>query len=258
MNTLAAKAIAASTTGTSTSSLTTGSSATSTTGKAISSSSTGTSATSKFGKDTFLNLLVAQLKNQDPLKPMDSTAFVAQLAQFSSLEAQQNTNTKLDSLLTYQTSIQNTLLSNFIGKQVSFSGSSVNLATTADISYTPAADAASVTLTISDSSGKVVRTVSLGAQTSGAKSYTWNGKDSNGNTLSDGTYTVSFSAADSSGAFVAVATKSKGTVTGISYDGSTTYLVLDSGTKIKPGDITEIKAGTGSTTTTTTSTTGGV
>lgn len=214
-------------------------------------SATGAVATKTLGKEQFLQLLVTQLKNQDPLNPMDSQAFVSQLAQFSSLEAQQNTNTKLDSLLTYQSSIQNTIVSNLIGKEVAYSGSSVSLATTADISYTPAADAASVTLTISDSNGEVVRTVTLGEQTSGEKTYTWDGKDSSGNKLSDGAYTVSFSAADSSGASVDVTTKSKGTVTGISYDGSSTYLVLDSGAKIQIGDVTEIKAtGTGSTTTT--------
>lgn len=213
--------------------------------------STGTSATKSLGKDQFLQLLVTQLKNQDPLNPMDSQAFVSQLAQFSSLEAQQNTNTKLDSLLTYQSTMQNTIVSNLIGKEVAYSGSSVSLATTADISYTPSADAANVTLTIADSSGATVRTVTLGEQTSGEKTYTWDGKDASGKKLSDGAYTVSFSASDSSGASVDVTTKSKGTVTGISYDGSSTYLVLDSGVKIQVGDITEIKAtGTGSTTTT--------
>lgn len=253
MNVLSAASSLASRTrkSTSTDSSTTGTSATSTTGTSTGSSTTGTSVDSAFSKDTFLMLLVAQLKNQDPLNPMDSTAFVSQLAQFSSLEAQQNANTKLDSLLTYQSTMQNTLISNLIGKEVSYSGSSVNLATTADISYTPSADATKVTLTISDSSGKVVRTVTLGEQTSGEKTYTWDGKDSSGNKLSDGTYSSSFSAVDSSGSSVSVTTKSKGTVTGISYDGSTTYLVLGSGTKIQFGDITEINAvGTGSATTT--------
>lgn len=217
-----------------------------------STTSTGTTAAKSLGKDQFLQLLVTQLKNQDPLNPMDSQAFVSQLAQFSSLEAQQNTNTKLDSLLTYQSSIQNTIVSNLIGKEVSYSGSSVSLATTADISYTPSADATNVTLTISDSSGATVRTVTLGEQTSGEKTYTWDGKDASGKKLSDGAYTVSFSASDSSGASVDVTTKSKGTVTGISYDGSSTYLVLDSGAKIQIGDVTEINAvETGSTTTTT-------
>lgn len=200
-----------------------------------------TSSTKSLGKDEFLKLLVTQLKNQNPLNPMDSSAFVAQLAQFSSLEQLTNTNSKLDSLLTYQNSLQNTLLSNLIGKKVTFSGSSVNLSgSTAAINYNLSGDAKDVKISISDSSGKVVRELDLGTLTSGDKTYSWDGKDANGNTLSDGQYTIAMTATDASGNSVDVTTKAQGTVTGITYDGTNTYLVVDGTTKIKVGDLKAI------------------
>ena len=72
------------------------------------------------GKDEFLKLFVTQLKNQDPLNPMDSTEFTSQLAQFSSLEQLTNINTGITSLLAYQDSLQNASAANLIGKQVGF------------------------------------------------------------------------------------------------------------------------------------------
>ena len=74
-----------------------------TTVSAVSSNTTSgnaATATANLDYNSFLKLLIAQLKNQDPTKPMDSTAFVSQLASFSQVEQSVNTNTKLDSLLT--------------------------------------------------------------------------------------------------------------------------------------------------------------
>jgi len=72
----------------------------------------------ELGKDDFLRLFTTQLKAQDPLNPMDSTQFTAQLAQFSSLEQLTNINTQLTSLLQFQSSQQNATATGLIGKQV--------------------------------------------------------------------------------------------------------------------------------------------
>ncbi len=74
--------------------------------------------TGTLDKNTFLQLFTTQLRNQDPLNPMDATAFTAQLAQFSSLEQLYNVNTNLNNLVTSQNSIQNGMLVNLIGKTV--------------------------------------------------------------------------------------------------------------------------------------------
>ena len=70
------------------------------------------------GKDEFLKLFTNQLKNQDPMKPMDSSAFTAQLAQFSSLEQLFNINNGLEQLLSFQSSLNNSMVAGFIGKTV--------------------------------------------------------------------------------------------------------------------------------------------
>ncbi len=73
----------------------------------------------ELGKDAFLKILLAQMRNQDPLKPADSTAMIAQLAQFSSLEQMQNLNNKIDQLLGVQLLGE---LSGLVGQVVTFSG----------------------------------------------------------------------------------------------------------------------------------------
>lgn len=221
----------------------------------ISTTSTGSAATKSsassqtnssdktLGKEDFLKLLVAQLQHQDPLNPMDSTDFTSQLAQFSSLEQLANISSQMKNLLLYQNSIQNTMAVNLIGKDVTFSGDTINLQGTADISYTVSSDASAVSVSVYDSNGKLVRKINLGKIAAGENSYTWDGKDSDGNKLSDGQYSVKISAVDSSGNTVTASTKSEGTVTGITYDNGVTYLVIDGKTKIQLGDITEINKG---------------
>jgi flagellar basal-body rod modification protein FlgD len=78
--------------------------------------------TDVLSKDDFLKLFVTQLRYQNPLDPMNNTEFTSQLAQFSSLEQLQNMNTQMNNLLLSQNSLQNTMISNLIGKQVKISG----------------------------------------------------------------------------------------------------------------------------------------
>src|SRR3954465_6739102 len=78
-------------------------------------------------KNAFLKLLVAQMKNQDPLKPMDNTDFVAQLAQFSNLEQVMGINTRLDTLAAQGQGTQNTQIAGLVGKTVTLNGRSVTL-----------------------------------------------------------------------------------------------------------------------------------
>src|SRR5512140_3140493 len=99
------------------------------------SSTTQTSANSlvsasqqSLGKQDFLKLLIAQLKNQDPLKPQDDSAFVAQLAQFSGLEQQMQTNTSLSQITTQLQGQSNAQLASLVGKTATVNGSTVSLA----------------------------------------------------------------------------------------------------------------------------------
>jgi flagellar basal-body rod modification protein FlgD len=192
------------------------------------------------GKDDFLKLFTTQLRYQDPLNPMDSTEFTSQLAQFSSLEQLTNINEQMSNLVLFQNSLQNTLTTNLIGRKVKVDGADINLTDTAEINYTLSGDASEVKISISDSSGKIVREVNLGTQTAGNQNYVWDGKDSNGITLPEGKYTINVDAYDAGGNTVEATTSIYGTVTGITFENNTTYLIIDGTTKIQLSDIKEI------------------
>jgi flagellar basal-body rod modification protein FlgD len=215
-------------------------------GYTYSSTSTDTTATNTttMSKDDFLRLFVAQLKAQDPLNPMDSTEFTSQLAQFSSLEQLTNLNSSLTDLLDSQASLQNTMAAGYLGKTVTYAGNTVSFdGSQADLAYNLAADAAGVTVTITDSAGNVVRTDAIAGQSAGTQGYTWNGTDQNGNALPAGQYTFTVSAVDSSGKSVDVTTYTSGTVTGVSFQNNTTYLSIDGSTTLTLNDILEIQGG---------------
>src|SRR5450755_1186277 len=116
---------------------------------------------STLGEQDFLKLLVAQLKNQDPLAPQDNTQFVSQLAQFSSLQAAMGTNTRLDTITSQNQGSANTAVIGLIGKQATVKGSLVTASgsgTAVPVNFTLAAATDSTNVSIQDSSGKVVRT----------------------------------------------------------------------------------------------------
>jgi len=211
---------------------------------AITSSDTSSTQTTNslqsLGEDDFLKLFVTQLQYQDPLSPMDSTGFTSQLAQFSSLEQLTNINTAIGNLASSQALTQNALAAGLIGKNVLVAGNQISLAGTANISFALPTATAQTNLSIYNASGQCVRQVSLGAENSGSITYTWDGKDSQGNTLPDGNYTYSVAAADATGAAVSATTSTYGMVTGVTLQNNLTYLVLDSGLQVQLSSIQEI------------------
>src|SRR5260221_2991045 len=113
-------------------------------------------------KNAFLKLLVAQMKNQDPLKPMDNTEFVAQLAQFSNLEQVMGINQRLDTLTAQGQGLQNTEIAGLVGRTVTVNGKTVGLdgsGGAASFRFTLRAASDQTTITFTDSSGKAVRTM---------------------------------------------------------------------------------------------------
>ncbi len=195
------------------------------------------------GKDDFLRLLATQLQYQNPLNPMDSTEFTAQLAQFSSLEQLQNVSDQFHDLLLYQNSLQNTLTAGLIGKVVRISGDTLLLRGTASLGYSLAQDASHGTIRIFDSGGKLVREISFAQQAAGSQSFLWDGRDTAGNALPDGQYTFSIEAFDEAGNTIKAETLAYGTVTGITFENNVTYLIIDENMKVQLGNIQEIKGG---------------
>ena len=205
----------------------------------INTTGTGTTSTTSMSKlaenfDQFLTLLTTQLKNQDPLSPMDSAEFTNQLVQFAGVEQQINTNKNLESLLTLQKSSQMMDALSLMGKKVEVSGSTVPLQDkSATFVYTLPKGAAQVAYAISDSSGRTVYS-GAGDTTAGRHEYSWNGKSSAGVQLPDGTYKLTVIAVDAAGQQIQASTWATGKVTGVeSSDGSA---VLNLGGALVPMD----------------------
>jgi flagellar basal-body rod modification protein FlgD len=171
----------------------------------------------------FLELLMIQLRYQDPMDPMDSQEFSAQLAQFSQLEQLTDMNENLD--LSLQTnlllaqSVNNTMAAGMIGQGVVAYGNEVELVDGQEVTlnYNLNAGAQNISIDITNSSGMTVRTLEVNPQSSGDQEVIWDGLDSDGNELGDGIYTFSVSATSGNGTSVPVTTYTCGTVTGVSY-----------------------------------------
>lgn len=197
------------------------------------------------GKDEFLQLLVAQLKNQDPFNPMEGTDFAAQLAQFSSVEQLTSIDSNLkdglstDMMLTQ--AVNNTMAANFIGKEVTSLGNTVTLVSGdhPSLNFLVSDYADKATVKIADETGKVVRTIKMSGLSSGRQSAEWDGLDDNGNPLPGGNYTFSVEAENGKGETVNVQELTKGIVSTIRYvDGHATLLV--NGKEISLADVLEI------------------
>jgi flagellar basal-body rod modification protein FlgD len=205
-----------------------GTTSSSTTSGATSSSATGPK---QLGQEDFLKLLVTQLKNQDPLKPIENEAFIAQLAQFSQLEQSSKLVTLMQQNLDSQAAGRQVSLVPLIGHKIKISGSAVELgAGPATMGYTLAGDASSVQVSVFDSTGRVVRSLDMGAQAAGAQQVTWDGKDQNGQAMPAGTYQFSVEAKDILGNSVGTTLSSTATVSGVRMENGVAKLVVGSRT----------------------------
>ena len=156
-----------------------------------SSSTSGTSASSL--QNTFLQLLVAQLQNQDPTNPMDSSQMTSQLAEINTVTGISQLNTSLSSLATQLEAGQSSQAAMLIGSTVLAPGSSITVSggKTSEFGVQLAAAASDMKVNVVNSAGKIVNTIDLGAQPAGTVPISWTPVDSTGATLPDGTYTIS-------------------------------------------------------------------
>jgi flagellar basal-body rod modification protein FlgD len=204
--------------------------------------STGSSSgMSSLGINDFLTLMTTQLKYQDPTKPQDSSAFVAQLAQFSTVSGIQEMNTSLSSLLDAYKSSQTTNATSFVGHNVLVNASSATISAGGTLSGavdTPT-NTSAVTLQISDSSGAVVREFSVTPNAGGLTSFTWDGKNTDGSTASAGTYSVK-AIANVNGTTAAETTYLNGKVGSVTIDSSSNSVVLNTDELGSVG-ITDVK-----------------
>lgn len=142
------------------------------------------------GKNEFLELLVAQLNNQNPLEPQENGEFIAQLAQFSQVEGIEKLNSSMGSLLSGYQSSQALQASSLVGRKVIVPTEKavVDTSETFKGSLVLPVTSSNVYVNVYDSAGKAVSRVNLGQQAAGNVSFMWDGKDSSGNLLPPGTY----------------------------------------------------------------------
>jgi flagellar basal-body rod modification protein FlgD len=190
------------------------------------------SATSKAKLDTelnrFLNLLVTQLKNQDPLDPMDSNEFTTQLVQFASVEQQIFQNSNLEKLLKIEQTKAISSLVDFIGTTVEVNGRKMPLENgNAEFTYTVPPGTAKATLNITNSIGLTVYTAEVDPS-AGTHTFVWDGRNGSGILQPDGSFNVLVSGLDASGNLLNVTHSVWGRVTGASVlDGEASLLLGD-------------------------------
>jgi flagellar basal-body rod modification protein FlgD len=175
--------------------------------------------------DTFLLLLTTQLKNQNPLDPLDTNQFTQQLVQFAGVEQQIRSNENLEALVNLNKASQLSTAMNYVGATITADGATSALKSGVATWYVNAPRAASATINITDSTGNVVFTheTTLEAGTSG---FTWDGKKSDGSTAPEGQYTIKINAKDASGQGVTVSTQFSGVVDAVDLSGSEPLLMV--------------------------------
>ena len=189
----------------------------------------------------FLKLLVTQMQHQDPLSPQDNTAFVAQLAQFASLEQAQNQTQLLTGIRQQLQTDAGSQAVGLVGKQVvaSFRTIQVGGGSPAPLQFTLDSAASSVTLTIKDAQGNVVRTLTTGALPAGPQLLPWDGKNASGVPLPQASYAVAIAAANSKGGVVGARPELSGRVTGVSYATGSPMLILP-GVQVNMSDVIQV------------------
>lgn len=141
----------------------------------------------------FLKLLIAQIKNQDPMAPMDASTMTAQMSQLNMVSSMANMNTSMTAMLSQMQSVNFMNQAALIGHSPAVAGDGIAFDGTNQVML--GANAAnplkSVIATISDASGNTVNSVDLGSLNAGMSNFLWNGKDAGGNTVPAGMYYLS-------------------------------------------------------------------
>lgn len=147
------------------------------------------------GKDAFLQLLVTQLKNQNPLDPQDNGAFVAQLAQFSSLEGINTLNDSVNAISGNFKSSQALQASSMVGRSVIVQTDKALVDTGSSLTGAVplGSSVGNVTIKITDKDGKLVKTIEMGEQKAGNANFIWDGTNEAGEKVDSGTYTFNAS-----------------------------------------------------------------
>lgn len=201
----------------------------------------------ELGRDAFLKLLVAQLKNQDPLKPQDSAEFVAELAQFSNLEQTMGINERLDVLSVQNSGLQNAQVIGMVGKQATVRGgliTSDGSGVGVPVSFSLSGATEETVVTIRDQYGRAVRTLDLGGRDAGLTKIHWDGRDDAGNVQPAGTYSVAVRAGNAEKSPIQVSQETAGRVQAVSFDKGYPVIHLETGVSVPVSDLIRVDSPT--------------
>ncbi len=211
-----------------------------------SSSLTSTRTTMADNFDTFLQILTTQLKNQNPLDPLDTNAFTQQLVQFSGVEQQLKTNEFLEAMVLSTQTANSAQAVSYVGKVVTASGSKTEMVDGAAVWHFAVDEAADITATVRDANGNVVYS-KTGSVNQGESVFTWDGKGTDGKQRPDGSYSVTIEARNKEGKLVPVATEMTGEVTGVDFSGSEPVLIVGNA-RVNLSAVLSVRAKTAETT----------
>jgi flagellar basal-body rod modification protein FlgD len=175
---------------------------------------------------TFLQLLTTQLKNQNPLDPLDTNQFTQQLVQFAQVEQQMKSNDQLTSLVSLEKSAQATTALAYVGANVVVDGATTNVSSGKGTWSFTVAKPSTATVTIKDSTGATAYTGSF-AVNPGNQDFTWDGKGNDGKQWPDGNYTLSATALDASKQSVGISTEVTARVDSVDFTQSQPMLSIN-------------------------------
>ncbi len=200
----------------------------------------------KLDKDDFLKLLVTQLRYQDPLNPLTNDQFIEENTMFSQLEQLTNISKAIEEFSKNSQQSDRMYAASFLGKYISTNSNTITVSN-GKVSSTSfnLSENADVIANVLDSKGKTVASVDMGKLSAGVHKFTWDGKDSKGNTVASGEYTVVFTATGSDGKSIAVGNNA-GKVISVQFTKDGVVLVTDTGKKVNLNDVKSVSEGTSS------------
>lgn len=204
----------------------------------------------ELGQDEFLELMMAQLKHQDPMEPMENGDFLGQMAQFSTVTGIEDMQKSLDTMTSTFASQQTLESTQLVGHEVLVENNLMSLDSEGDTggSFELEASSGDVKMDISDGSGKVIRQISLGEFSSGRHDFTWDGMNDAGERMAAGNYTVSINAADGE-TFTAATVLTSRVIDSVEFgNGAETTLNTRQGDVFTMADIRQIRQAVGSNT----------
>ena len=201
----------------------------------------GTASSVKSTKDDFMKLLVTQMKYQNPMDPMDNAQMTSQIAQLNTVEGINQLNATVSGLQASLMATQSMQSATLIGKSILADGNSINLLNgSASLSMRLEGAAESVVVDVINSSGRIIKTADLGANTAGIQTFTWDGSTNEGGVAPNGQYTFQVSAKKLNQA-VAVTPLTQAAVSGVELTSAGPQLSLNNGTSIAMSTVRGVR-----------------